>query len=233
MSRREHPDEFVRRCHWAAEVRFPSATRIATTVRRCATDCSREGCSSTTWVLKTTTGHGRNKRKLAEPIPVCLRCGEPWAEWDEVNHMATGAPGAGITKRGRWTRYQHVRGTRTAPTSREERIFGHVDLFELATLRGAARRLLRSKRRWEIRVYFAYVLHFSQVRGRGGARALATWANARANGRHRSGSWARAPFAWNRHRVATLIDQGREAWATELARTGLIDRGDWWRSHEG
>lgn len=230
--RRVHPDDMVWRCFWSAEPRVPSATRIATTVRVCADGCRREGCKSTQWVLKTTEGHARNRRKLREPIPVCGHCGEEWEAADVVNHLVTGAPGSGVTRRGRWTRYLHVKGSRPVARSSEERIFGHVDLLELHRLREIAERLSRARdKHWAHRIYFAYVLRFGGVRGRGGERALVVWAANRSTGRR--GAWPRAPFAWNRARVSQLIHEGREDWAAQLARAGLIESGDWWRGVTG
>lgn len=227
---RVHPDEMLRRCYWKAPVRIPSATRIATTMLRCATACTAEGCPSTVWVLKTTTGHAQNRRKLPEPVPVCGLCGADWESETVVNHLVTGAPGGGVTGRGRWTRYQHVRGHRPAPGSREEQIFGTVDLFELLRLRSLVNKLERShQRQWAMRVYIAYVLHFSRVRGRGGETALATWASRRSRARHRAGAWKRAPFTWSRQRVSILVEEGRRHWAAELVAEGLIEGGDWWR----
>lgn len=231
---RVHPDDMVRRCYWSAQPKVPSATRIATTVRQCAPSCAREGCSSTVWVAKTTTGHGRARRKLPEPIPVCGHCGEEWQAEDVVNHMVTGAPGSGITSRGKWTRYVHVRAVRPPGSSTEERIFGGVDMLELHRLRDIANAQLRARAYyWSTRVYFAYVLHFEHVRGHGGERALASWAANRANGRHRAEAWPRAPFAWTRWRVAVLINAGRREWARRLARAGIIEGGEWWQPSTG
>lgn len=228
---RVHPDDMVRRCFTAAQPHVPSATRIATTVRLCAPSCSREGCGSSTWVLKTTEGHARNRRKLREPVPVCGHCGEEWLAEDVVNHMVTGATGSGITNRGRWTRYVHVRGHRPAARSTEDRLFGgRQDLLERQRLRSLANALTRARLSyWAMRVYFAYVLDFGGVRGQGGERALATWASRHSNGRHRPGAWPRAPFAWNRDRVSELVREGRALWAARLVQAGLIEGGEWWR----
>jgi hypothetical protein len=231
---RVHPDEMARRCFWSGEPRIPSATRIATTVRRTAERCAVRDCASTTWVLKTSSGRGKNKRKLAEPVAVCGFCGHAWDVWDEVNHKPTGAPGSGITDRGRWTRYIHVKGQRVSvPTSTEERLFGRVDIYQLLHLRRLARQLECSRRLyWPSRVYFAYCLRFQNVPGRGGERGLAQWMEQRASGRHRPGHWPRAGFRWNRDRVAALIAEGRKAWALKLERAGLIEGGEWWKAPE-
>lgn len=230
---RIHPDGMVRRCFlWtAATPRIPPATRVATTVRRCAPACAARDCSSTTWGLKTTTGRGKNKRQLAEPLAICVLCGEPWDTWDEVDHMTTGAPGGGITRRGRWTRFIHVRSAmRGRPaTSNEERMFGNLDLGHLLRLRAIARQLEQSHRwLWAARVYFAYVLRFQD--GRGGERALTDWAAGRADGAHRADRWPQAPWPWTRKRVRLLIDEGRTEWARRLELAGLIEGGDWWHS---
>lgn len=230
---RVHPDDMARRCFWSAAPRIPSATRIATTVRRCAPSCAARDCASTTWGLRTTEGRGKNKRRLAEPLAICVLCGEPWDTWDEVNHMATGAPGSGVTRRGRWTRFIHVKGQRVVSgTSNEERMFGDLDLWELLRLRGIARQLEQSHRcQWAARVYFAYVLRFQRVHG--GERGLTAWAARRASGAHRAQRWPSAPFPWTRKRVRGLIDEGREEWARRLVQVGLIEGGDWWRPPRG
>lgn len=231
---RVHPDDLVRRAHWAPMAKIPAASRRVSTVPFCAPTCKRKGCVSASWVLKTTTGHGKEKRKLPEPIPVCMRCGEEWETFDVVHHMVTGVPGSGITKRGRWTRYMHVKSSRGGVArSNEERLFGDRDVHELLKLRELVLELNRSRRHyWAARVYFAYVLHFSAVKARGGQRALAVWAGKKATGEHRPGAWPVAPFEWNRDRVIVLVAAGREAWVRLLVREKLIEGGEWWRQAE-
>lgn len=227
QKRLRHPDDLVRVACWTApRPRVPSSTRIATTVTRCADSCAKPGCGSRVWVLKTMTGHGQNKRRLREPEPICMHCSEPWEQWDEVNHKATGtAPGSAITKRGRWTRYIKVRATRPAAArSFEERLFGRVDLHELHTLRRLAQTFQRSQPwYWQAHIYFEYALHFGRVRGRGGKRALADVAARR---------WRGAPFPWNRDRIRTLVAEGRAEWARRLVEARIIDEGDWWQEDE-
>lgn len=218
---RVHPDEMVRRCFWAPAARIPPATRIATTVRRCAARCANPSCESTTWALKTSTGKGRNKRKLAEPLAICVVCKHAWEVWDEVLHTPNGVANGAVTQRGRWTRFIHIRNQRIAAgDSTEERLFGDVDLWALQRLRAIAQRLYRSERwYWQAHAYFPYALHFGAVRGRGGERALARWAER---------GWPNAPFAWNQDRVQRLIEEGRAEWARRLVAGRLIDGGDWW-----
>lgn len=218
-AQRVHPDEMARRCFWAPSPRVAPSTRTSGTITRYAPQCLR--CPSTTWCPKSTTGHGRSKQKLAEPIPVCVRCGSDWETWPEDDHMQTGAPGSGITKRGRWTRYLHVRASSPPRTSTEDRIYGNVNLGELLRMQRIAQQMYRSPVCcWQARTYFAYVLGFARVRGRGGCQALAVDART---------SWPRAPFQWHRNRVQDFVAEGRAEWAKRLARAGLIAEGDWWQ----
>lgn len=216
-----HPDTMVYRCLWYAAPRIAPSTRTSGTITRYAPQC---GCGSTTWVPRTMDGKGKNKRKLPRPVPVCASCGAAWDTWDVDDHMRTGVSGSGVTRRGRWCRYIHVRGEKRPGRSTELRIFGGVDLHQVVRARAIAETLHRSPRwRWAIRCYFEYVLHYKGVRGRGGQASLAEDARQR---------WNRAPFAWNVDRVADLIKDARHEWATRLAEAGVIRGGGWWLDEE-
>lgn len=217
-----HPDDMVYRCLWYAQTRIAPSTRTSGTITRYAPQCR---CGSTTWVPRTMDGKGgnggKNKRRLAQPIPVCVRCAAAWDTWDEDDHMRTGAPGSGITRRGRWCRYIHVRGEKRAAHSTEHRIFGNADLHQVVRSRQIAEDMHRSRRwRWAVRTYFEYVLHYKDHRGRGGQSTLAQSAQWR---------WSKAPFAWNVDRVEILIKEARSEWARRLARAGVIRGGTWWQ----
>lgn len=216
--RRVHPDDMVRRCFWSADPRVPSGSRTSGTILRYAPQCH---CGSTTWAPKTVDGHGKNRRRLPAPVPVCVRCGGLWETWNEDDHLRTGVQGSGITRRGRWCRYIHVKGYRPPGTSTEARIFGELDLAEMLALRSIARTLYRSPRWWwHAHVYFPYCLRFGAFRGQGGHRALTAWA---------AEGWPHAPIAWNPDKVLELITAGREEWARRLALADIIEGGTWWR----
>jgi hypothetical protein len=191
------------------------------TVLRCAASCVRAGCSSSSWVLKTTTGHAKSKLRLVEPVAVCGRCGYPWSVENVMNLPAGTSSTRGASARSPWP-YMRVKRSVSGAGNPEARIF-NVDVAELLRLRAVAQRMLRSRRLyWPAHVYFLYVLRFTNVRGRGGTRALAGYLAHQSTGRHRAGAWPRAPFTWNRDRVAQLVHEGRGAWVERLIVASLL-----------